>query len=98
MHGISKTSLLDLDILVQMSRPDRLESRRRVQSVSLVVEEDGEPRLREVYARAKGALLQRLIPWERLQVRKASVTSEAFLEELELLQREFEAQEVEARR
>ena len=26
MHGISKTSLLDLDIIVQMSRPDRLES------------------------------------------------------------------------
>jgi type IV secretory pathway ATPase VirB11/archaellum biosynthesis ATPase len=98
MHGISKTSLLDLDIVVQMSRPDRLESRRWVQGVALMVQEDGEPKLREVYARGKGALLQRLIPWERLQVRKASVTSETFLEKLELLQRELEAQEVEVRR
>jgi pilus assembly protein CpaF len=98
MHGISRTSLLDLDIMVQMSRPDRLESRRRVQGVALVVEEDGEPRLREVYARGRGALLQRIIAWERLQVRRPSVTSEAFLEKLEVLQRSYEAQELEARR
>jgi len=98
MHGISRTSLLDLDIMVQMSRPDRLESRRRVQGVALVVEEDGEPRLREVYARGRGALLQRIISWERLQVRRPSVTNEAFLEKMELLQRSFEAQELEVRR
>ena len=98
MHGISRTSLLDLDIMVQMSRPDRLESRSRVQGVALVVEEDGEPRLREVYARGRGALLQRIISWERLQVRRPSVTNEAFLEKMELLQRSFEAQELEVRR
>ena len=98
MHGVSKASLLDLDIVVQMSRPDRLESRRRVQGVSLLVEEDGEPRLREVYARGRGALLQRIIPWERLQFRRPGVTEEAFFEKLETLQRGFDAQEVELRR
>jgi len=98
MHGVSKASLLDLDVVVQMSRPDRLESRRRIQGVSLVVEEDGEPRLREVYARGKGSLLQRIISWERLQFRRPGITGEAFFDKMEVLQRGFDAQEVEVRR
>jgi type IV secretory pathway ATPase VirB11/archaellum biosynthesis ATPase len=94
MHGISKTSLLDLDIIVQMSRPDKLGSRRRVHGVAMVVEEEGEPRLREVYARGRGALLHRIMPWERLQIRRPSLTNEAFLEKLELVQGTLEVQEV----
>ncbi|MDA4136193.1 MAG: ATPase, T2SS/T4P/T4SS family [Thaumarchaeota archaeon] len=94
MHGISKTSLLDLDIIVQMSRPDKLGSRRRVHGVVMVVEEEGEPRLREVYARGRGALLHRIMPWERLQIRRPSLTNETFLEKLELVQGSLEVQEV----
>ncbi len=97
MHGISRTSLLDLDIIVQMSRPDRLESRRRVQAISLVVEEDGEPRLREAYAVGKNGVLQRVVAWERLQIRGASVAPQTFLEKLELLQYSFDAQNTGAR-
>ena len=93
MHGISKTSMLDLDVIVEMSRPERLESRRRVQAVALVVEEDGEPRLRDVYARSRGGL-QRVIPWERLEIRRQSVTSLALLEKLEELERSFEQERV----
>ena len=50
MHGISKTNLLDLDLLVQMGRPERLGSRRQVFGISLIVEEEGEATLRELYS------------------------------------------------
>jgi pilus assembly protein CpaF len=93
MHGISKTSMLDLDMIVEMSRPERLESRRRVQGVALVVAEEGEPRLRDVFARSRGGL-QRVIPWERLEIRRPAVTSQAFLEKLEELERAFEQGQV----
>ena len=53
MHGISKANLLDLDVLVQMARPERLGSKRQVFGISLLVEEDGEARLREMYSRGK---------------------------------------------
>jgi type IV secretory pathway ATPase VirB11/archaellum biosynthesis ATPase len=97
MHGISRTSLLDLDLIVQMTRPDRLESRRRVQGISMLVEEDGEPRLRDAYAVGKSGALQRVVSWERLQIRRATVTPQAFLEKLELLQRSLDAEELGAR-
>jgi pilus assembly protein CpaF len=86
MHGISKTNLLDLDILVQMARPDRLGSKRQVFGISLLVEEEGEARLREVYSRGRDNRLQRIVSWDRLQVRKPSVTREGLLEELERIQ------------
>jgi type IV secretory pathway ATPase VirB11/archaellum biosynthesis ATPase len=86
MHGISKTNLLDLDILVQMARPERLGSKRQVYGISLIVEEEGEARLRELYSRVKDARLQRIVSWERLQIRKASVTREQLLEGLERIQ------------
>ncbi len=79
MHGISKTNLLDLDVLVQMGRPDRLGSRRQVFGVTLLVEEEGEARLREVYSRGKDARLQRIVSWDRIQVRKPSLTREQLL-------------------
>ncbi len=93
MHGISKTSMLDLDVIVEMSRPEKLESRRRVEGVALVIEEEGEPRLRDVYARSRGGL-QRVIPWERLEIRRPAVTSQAFLAKLEGLERSFEQEQV----
>ena len=61
LHGISKANLLDLGIVVQMSRPQKLSSRRYVQSVSTVSgrpsreEADGanETLLRRLYVRAE---------------------------------------------
>ena len=84
MHGVSKTSLLDLDVIVQMTRPDRLESRRRVEAVAMVVDEGGEPGLREVYGPGLGGRLQRTVPWEKLQFRRS--TLEDFLDKLEDIQ------------
>ncbi len=96
MHSISRTSMLDLDVIVEMSRPERLESTRLVQGVAFIVDEEGEPRLRDVYARSRG-VLQRVMPWERLEVRRSSVSNEAFLEKLEEIERSFE-QEVSIKR
>ena len=81
MHGISRSNLLDLDIVVQMSRPEKLGSTRLVENISVVVEENGEPSLREFYAR-EGNRLQRISPWERLQIRRPSLTNEMFLEKI----------------
>ena len=86
MHGISKANLLDLDILVQMTRPDRLGSARLVQSIVQVVEEEGEPRLRDFYARARDGRLQRISAWERLQMRRPPVTTESFVAKIEAIQ------------
>ena len=51
MHHISEPSLLDLGVLVQMSRPDRLKQGRYVQRVSVMAQEKGAPRVRELYMR-----------------------------------------------
>jgi hypothetical protein len=80
MHGISKTNLLDLDVMVQMGRPDRLGSRRQVFGITLLVEEEGEARLREIYSRGRDARLQRIVSWDRLQVRRPSLTREQLLQ------------------
>ncbi len=89
MHGISKANLLDLDIIVEMARPEKLGSRRQVQSVALLVEEEGEPRLRDFYARGRDGRLQRITAWERLQLRRPPVTREALVEKLESIQSGF---------
>ena len=90
MHGISKTNLLDLDILVQMARPDRLGSTRQVFGISLLVEEEGEARIREIYSRGRDSRLQRIVSWDRLQVRKPSITREQILEGLDRVQARIE--------
>jgi type IV secretory pathway ATPase VirB11/archaellum biosynthesis ATPase len=94
MHGISDASLFELDILVQMSRPDKLGSRRIVEAVAIMAEEDQHTKLNQVYARGRGTLLRRTIPWERVQFHKPAVTPERFLEKLESLQRSFDLAEV----
>ncbi len=90
MHGISKTNLLDLDVLVQMARPERLGSSRQVFGISLVVEEEGEARLRELYSRGKDAHLQRIVSWDRLQIRRPTYTREELLQNLERIQAAIE--------
>ena len=87
MHGVSKTNLLDLDIMVQMTRPERLGSRRQVQSVAMVVQEEGEPRLREFYARGRDGRLVRISAWDRLQVRRPNITRESLVERVETIER-----------
>ncbi len=66
VHGIPKQGLLDLGILVQMSRPDRLSPFRQVARICAMVSEAGEPRVRDVYVRDRETRLQRVSEWERL--------------------------------
>ena len=66
VHEIPKQSLLDLGVLVQMFRPDRIKPLRIVSRICQVVSEGGEPRLRDLYIRDKTASLTRVAPWERL--------------------------------
>ncbi|MDG7013183.1 MAG: type II/IV secretion system ATPase subunit [Nitrososphaerota archaeon] len=51
MHHIAEQSLLDLGILVQMARPDRLRQERYVHRVVEVTQEGGSPRIKEIYMR-----------------------------------------------
>jgi len=91
LHGISKANLLDLGIIVQMLRPQRLSSRRCVQSISAVSgspagHEDVEgafPWLRRLYVRAPEGQLRRTASWEQLELPLPSQTREAFLANLE---------------
>ena len=92
LHGISKANLLDLGIIVQMLRPQRLSSRRCVQSISTVsarpaaaqTKGEVEPWLRRTYARAPEAPLRRMASWDELELQLPSSTREAFLSSLEM--------------
>jgi type IV secretory pathway ATPase VirB11/archaellum biosynthesis ATPase len=83
LHNVSKANLLDLGVLVQMTRPERLGPRRYAQSISMVFEEGGEPRIRETYVRAQGGVLHRVVPWEQVQIRRPGASREEFLARLE---------------
>lgn len=58
VHGIPPQSLLDLGLLVQMSRPDRLGPRRLVARVCEVITEGGSPKVRELFIRDREARLR----------------------------------------
>ena len=60
MHHISDQSLLDLGVLVQMARPDRLGQRRQVHRICAVVEEGGGHKMVDVFARDGENRLRRL--------------------------------------
>jgi len=100
LHGISKANLLDLGIIVQMLRPQKLSARRCVQSISTVLgptpeegERQVEPWLRTTYLRAPEGLLRRTGSWEELDLPIPSTTREAFLSSLEMnIERIGEAQ------
>ena len=51
MHHISEQSLLDLGLMVQMTRPERLAQGRFVQRICQVTQERGSPRLKELFVR-----------------------------------------------
>jgi type IV secretory pathway ATPase VirB11/archaellum biosynthesis ATPase len=101
LHGISEANMLDLGIIVQMLRPQKLASRRCVQSISTVSArpdaEQGDRRverwLRRMYVRAPEGPLRRTGSWEELELPIPSTTREAFLSSLELqIERIGEAQ------
>lgn len=58
MHHVAEQSLLDLGMLVQMSRPDRLKQARCVQRICEVVREGGSPKLKELFVRDDGSMLR----------------------------------------
>ncbi len=66
VHGIPRQSLLDLGVLVQMRRPDRLRPLRFVSRICGVVSEGGEPEVRGIYERDRSFNLQRTASWERI--------------------------------
>jgi Flp pilus assembly CpaF family ATPase len=90
LHGVSKANMLDLGIIVQMLRPQRLSSRRYVQSISTVSrhsdpdeKREAEPRLCSLYLRANDGPIHRTASWEHLELSLPSTTREAFLSNLE---------------
>ncbi len=58
MHHIAEQSLLDLGIMVQMARPDRLRQSRYVQRICQVRDEGGAPRLKEIFVRGRDLKLR----------------------------------------
>lgn len=66
VHGVARQSLLDLGIMVQMARPDRLKPFRAVSRVCQILSENGEPRLRDIYDRDREYQLQRIATWDRV--------------------------------
>ncbi len=84
IHGISKTTLLDLDLIVQMSRPEKLGSTRVVNRICLVVDEGGEPRLRDIYVRDRANVLRRVIPWERAHTKRESTDLQEKIAQIQL--------------
>ena len=91
LHGISRANMLDLGIIVQMLRPQRLSSRRCVQSISTVnaciasqgTDEGGETWLKRLYLRAPEGLLRRSASWEQMELPLGSTSREAFLSSVE---------------
>jgi pilus assembly protein CpaF len=51
MHHIAEQNLMDLGIIVQMARPDRLNQGRFVQRICTVYREQGLPRVKELFLR-----------------------------------------------
>ncbi len=88
LHGIPKANLLDLGVMVQMLRPQRLSSRRCVQSISTVAGSPGEhgggvdPWLRRLYVRTPEGQLRRTASWEQLELPVPAQTRETFLSNL----------------
>jgi pilus assembly protein CpaF len=60
LHHISEQSILDLGVMVQMTRPDRLTQGRFVKRICAVVQEGGAPRLRELFMRDREFRLVRV--------------------------------------
>ena len=62
LHHVSESSIIDLGMMVLMSRPDRLRQERYVRRVCSVVQEGGSPVLQELFARVRGSRLGEVSP------------------------------------
>ena len=60
IHGIPRGSIIELGLMVQMARPERLGPRRFVTRVCAIVDEQGNPRIRELYARDRSYALREI--------------------------------------
>ena len=60
LHHIAEQSLLDLGLLVQMARPDRLKQARHVKRICEVVQEGGAPKVKELFLRDREFRLRRV--------------------------------------
>ena len=58
LHHISEQSLLDLGLVVQMARPDRLKQARFVQRISVMTQDSGSPRIKELFMRDRSSRLR----------------------------------------
>lgn len=87
LHGVSRANLLDLGVVVQMVRPQRLASRRCVQSISTIsralAQGASEPALLRLYDRTPEGPLRRTASWEELELPTPSLGREVFLSSLE---------------
>jgi type IV secretory pathway ATPase VirB11/archaellum biosynthesis ATPase len=91
LHGISKANLLDLGIIVQMLRPERLASRRCIQSISTFSdlrlgekdEEDTYAHLKKLYHRSPDGLLLRTAHWDEFDLPLDSQSRKVFFSSLE---------------
>ncbi len=81
LHHIAEQSLLDLGLMVQMARPDRLKQERFVQRVCVVVQDRGEPRLKEILTRDREFEL-RNVSGDGWPLAPEGVRSEKFLEKV----------------
>ena len=85
VHGIPEQSLLDLGLIVQMKRPDRLKPMRFVSRICEVASENGEARLRDVFVRDRESKLERILPWERIELRGGEASPVEFRRRTEVL-------------
>ncbi len=91
LHGVSKANLADLGVIVQMQRPQRLSSRRCVQSISTLGrtpfsdpgEARAEPALNRLFVRATGCPLVRTASWEQMDLATVAIPLEEFLRAVE---------------
>jgi type IV secretory pathway ATPase VirB11/archaellum biosynthesis ATPase len=60
MHHVSEQSILDLGMMVQMARPDRLKQGRYVQRIAVVTQEKGAPKLKELFVRDRDYQLRNI--------------------------------------
>jgi type IV secretory pathway ATPase VirB11/archaellum biosynthesis ATPase len=60
LHSIPEDSLLDLGLLVQMARPDRLRAQRFVQRIAQVVEEEGKAKVVDLFLRKDDLTLEKV--------------------------------------
>ena len=60
MHHIAEQNLMDLGLMIQMTRPDRLKQGRFVQRICALVPEQGMPRVKELFLRDRESKLRNI--------------------------------------